>query len=126
MLNMAAVFAQQALAISQAYGGPYYDALVMGKGDAIYDDGGSIVTAGTATERACQAQVDDATQDMRREEGFTDGDVRIIILSDTLAGSIGLDDSVKILGGPHMGEWLVQTISRDAFGIYFELRGRRA
>lgn len=126
MLNMAAIVAQKAVAISQAYGGPYYDAVIQSPGDAVYDDGGSIIVPGDPTIRACQAQVDVATQDMRREEGFTDGDVRIIILSDTLAGEIGLDDSIKILGGPHKGEWQIETISRDPFGIYWELRGRRA
>jgi hypothetical protein len=63
---------------------------------------------------------------MRREEGFADGDVRILVLSDTLAGDLSLDNSIELLGGAHIGKWQIQTISRDPFGIYFELRGRRA
>lgn len=125
MLNMAKVFAERAAFVSQVYGGPYYDALIMDKGDAVYDTGGSIVTPGTASTRPCQAQVDTVTQDMRREEGFADGDVRILVLADTLAGGISLDNSIEILGGANIGTWQIQTISRDPFGIYFELRGRR-
>lgn len=123
---MAEVFAQKALAISAMYGGPYYDAIIKSPGEAVYDDGGSIITAGDETLRTCQAQVDDATQDMRREEGFVEGDVRILVLASTLSGAVTTDDRIEILGGANIGEWLIQTISRDSFGIYFELRGRRA
>ena len=125
-MNLAQMFAQRAVAVSNAYGGPYYDALIIDKGTAIYDTGGSIVTPGTSSTRPCQAQVDTVTQDMRREEGFTDGDVRILILADRLAGAVNLDNTIRILAGPHMGLWQIQTISIDAFGIYYELRGRRA
>lgn len=126
MLNVAAKFASAAQSVSAMYGGPYYDALILDKGEAVFDDGGSIITPGTPTTRTCQAQVDTVTQDMRREEGFADGDVRILVLADTLAGGISLDNSIEVLGGAHAGAWQIQTISRDPFGIYYELRGRRA
>ena len=126
MLNMAAKFATVAQAVSAAYGGPYFDALVLSKGEPVYDDGGSIVTPGTPSSRPCEAQVDAATQDKRREEGFTDGDVRILILADGIVGAISLDDRVQVLAGPHAGTWLIQSIARDPFGIYWELRGRPA
>jgi hypothetical protein len=126
MLNMAAKYASIAQAVSAAYGGPYFDALVLSKGEPVYDDGGSIVTPGTPSSRPCEAQVDAATQDMRREEGFVDGDVRILVLADTLSGTLTTDDRLQILSCPHAGIWSIQTIARDPFGIYWELRGRSA
>ena len=126
MLNMAKAFAVKASSISHRYGGPYYDAIVHSYGEPVYDIGGSIVAPGVATRRQCQAQVDAATEDMRRDENYIDGDVRILILSDTLSGGIITDDRIQILSGPRSGEWLIQSIARDPFGIYYELRGRRA
>ncbi|MES2783599.1 MAG: hypothetical protein V4657_12455 [Pseudomonadota bacterium] len=123
---MAQFFAGKALAISAMYGGPYYDALVHSPGEAVYDDGGSIITPGDATVRTCQAQVDSVTQDMRREEGFVDGDVRILVLATTLSGAITTDDQIEILGGANVGRFMVQSVSRDPFGVYYELRGRPA
>lgn len=126
MLNMAQVFAERAAFVSSMYGGPYYDALVHSLGEAVYDNGGSIVTPGTATQRTCQAQVDSVTQDMRREEGFVDGDVRILVLTVTLTANITTDDQIEILGGANLGRFMVQSVTRDAMGIYYEIRGRPA
>jgi hypothetical protein len=126
MLNLAQAFAERALVISQIYGGPYYDAILHAQGQPVYDVGGSIVTPGTSTSRPCQAQVDMATQDMRQAEGYTEADMRIMILTDTLAGSPTLDETIEILAGPHKGEWRIQSIMRDSMNIYWELRGRQA
>jgi hypothetical protein len=126
VINVAAKFATVAQSVSAMFGGPYYDAIIRRQGDAVYDDGGSIVTPGTPISRICQAQVDVATQDMRNEVGFTDGDVRILVLANTLAGAVTLDDSIELLGGAHIGTWQIQSISADPFNIYYELRGRRA
>jgi hypothetical protein len=123
---MSAKFATVAQAVSATYGGPYYDAVVNSPGTPVFDSGGSIVTPGVATSRACQAQVDSVTQDMRQSEGYTDADMRILVLADTLAGGITLDDKIEILAGPHAGEWMIAAINRDPFGIYHELRGRKA
>jgi hypothetical protein len=126
VINVAAKFATVAQSVSAMFGGPYYDAIIRRQGDAVYDDGGSIVTPGTPISRICQAQVDVATQDMRNEVGFTDGDVRILVLANTLDGAVTLDDSIELLGGAHIGLWQIQSISVDPFNIYYELRGRRA
>jgi hypothetical protein len=126
VINVAAKFATVAQSVSAMFGGPYYDAIIRSKGQPVYDDGGSIITPGTPISRVCQAQVDVATQDMRNEVGFTDGDVRILVLADTLDGGVSLDDDIELLGGAHIGTWQIQSISVDPFGIYYELRGRRA
>lgn len=126
MINIAAKFATVAQSVSAMFGGPYYDAIIRSPGQPVYDDGGSIITPGTPTSRICQAQVDVVMQDMRSDVGFTDGDVRILVLADTLEGAVSLDDSIELLGGSHIGMWQVQSVSIDPFGIYYELRGRRA
>jgi hypothetical protein len=126
MLNMVAKFATVAQAVSAAYGGPYYDALVHSAGEPVFDSGGSIVTPGIASSWTCQAQVDSVTQDMRQAEGYTDADMRILVLADTLAGAITLDNTIEVLAGPHAGAWMIASINRDPFGVYWELRGRRA
>lgn len=126
MINIAAKFATVAQSVSAMFGGPYYDAIIRSPGQPVYDDGGSIITPGTPTSRICQAQVDVVMQDMRSDVGFTDGDVRILVLADTLEGAVSLDDSIELLGGSHIGTWQIQSISIDPFGIYYELRGRRA
>lgn len=126
MINIAAKFATVAQSVSAMFGGPYYDAIIRSQGQPVYDDGGSIITPGTPISRICQAQVDVVTQDMRSDVGFTDGDVRILVLADTLEGAVSLDDSIELLGGSHIGTWQIQSVSIDPFGIYYELRGRRA
>lgn len=126
MLNLAKVFAERAALISAKFGGPYYDAIVHSPGEPVYDNGGSIATPGTATQATCQAQVDSVTQDMRAVEGFIEGDVRILVLTITITGEITTDDQIEILGGANVGWWLVQSVTRDAMGIYYELRGRSA
>ncbi|MDZ7906374.1 MAG: hypothetical protein U5N55_11790 [Cypionkella sp.] len=44
MLMMADKFAKLAQSISAKFGGPYFDAIVHSKGEAVFDDGGSIIT----------------------------------------------------------------------------------
>lgn len=126
MLDLGATFAAKAAAISAQFGGPYHAALIVDYAAPVYDDGGSIVTAGARQTRACQAQVDAATQAMRAVDGFTEADMRILVLADGLAGSITTDSRVEITAGPHVGNWLVASVARDPLGIYWELRGRRA
>lgn len=125
-MNMPAQFAGFAQNISARFGGPYHASRITDKGNPVYDDGGSIVTPGTPSTRTCMAQVDSVTEDMRREEGFVEGDVRILVLSDTLTGGITTDNSIEVLAGPHAGSWQIETVGADAFGIYHELRGRKA
>ena len=125
MLDLAQVFAQRAAFISAQYGGPYHAARIVDFAAPVYDDGGSIVTAGARQERACQAQVDAATQAMRAADGFADGERRILVIASGLAGEITTDSRVEILAGPHGGEWLVASVASDPFGTYWELRGRR-
>lgn len=126
MLDLAATYAAKAVAISAQYGGPYHAALIVDYATPVYDSGGSIVTAGARQTRVCMAQVDAATQAMRAADGYTEADMRVMVLSDGFAGGITTDSRVEITAGPHVGNWLVASVARDPLGIYWELRGRRA
>lgn len=119
------MFAGIATGISAAFGGPYFPARVITVTDAVYDAGGSIVTPGTPVYRACQAQVDAATEAMRSADGFTERDVRILILAATLAGPIDTDARIEVLAGPNAGVYSIQSVDADTMGAYWELRGRR-
>lgn len=126
MMDMAKIFAGHAASVSAKFGGPYHSARVVDFAAPVYDGGGSIVTAGARQERSCLAQVDSATQAMRASDGFADGDMRILVIGDGIAGNITTDSRVEITAGPHVGSWFVAGVSRDPFGAYWELRGRRA
>lgn len=121
---MAAAFADIALAFSAAGLGAYHDALAKTKGTPTYS-GGSIVTPGTPTERTCSVQVDAVTEAMRQAEGYTDRDMRLLVLADTLEGSLDTDATIDVLEGPYAGtEWMLASVDRDPVGAYWECRGR--
>ena len=126
MLDLANIYAAKAIAISAQYGGPYHSGLIVDYAAPVYDSGGSIVTAGARQVRECQAQVDSATQAMRAADGYTEGDMRILVLASGLAGAVTTDSRIEITSGPHVGGWLVASVARDPIGVYWELRGRRA
>ena len=125
-MDMAATFASIATGFSSAFGGPFVSARLHHAGSPVIDDGGSIVTPGTATARTCTAQVDVATDAMRLQDGFVEGDVRIIVLSDGLTGPITTDERCEIMSGIFAGMYSVESVGRDTAGIGFELRGRAA
>jgi hypothetical protein len=126
---LAAAFASIAAAVSSAYGGPYFPGKVHTVSDTTYDDGGSILTPGQPVVRPCLVQVDAATEAMRQSAGFTDTDVRLLVIG--LAGDLNTDATVEVLPGPtvpadHVGLWSIQSVGRDPLGCYRECRGRRA
>lgn len=121
-MSMADAFGAIARNVSAALGGPYHAGRIHEQGDPVYDDGGSIVTPGTATHTACMAQMDVMTDAMRLQDGFVEGDVRILVLDGAFV--ITTDSELEITEGPHIGRWMVQSVTRDPFGVYWELRGR--
>lgn len=103
-------------------GGPYHGASLLYAGAPVKDDGGSIITPGTPSEVACTAQVDRATEEMRKAEGFMSEDVRLLIL-----GPATLDRSprLSITAGPFAGKvYSLMSVQRDPLGFGFECRGR--
>ncbi|MFD0848196.1 hypothetical protein [Sphingosinicella xenopeptidilytica] len=124
-MSLAAAFADIALSFSAAVGAPFVDANIITPGAATYDSGGDIATPANPTTRACKAQADEASEAMRGENGYADGDIRILILSASFTGSITTDDRVQITAGVYAGTYSVESIRRDPANIGFELRGRR-
>lgn len=124
-MSLAETFAGIALGFSDAIGGPFVEAVVITPGTPVLDTGGDIVTAGSPLNRTCRAQADSATEAMRRAQGFADGDIRILVLSASLDGSITTDDRVEISSGPFAGTYSVESVARDPANVGFELRGRR-
>lgn len=117
-------FARIATAFSAAGLGPYFPSKAITITDAVYDDGGSIVTPGVVVERDCMIQVDSVTEAMRSQEGYTDRDVRLLVLSTTLVGLLDTSATVNVLEGPNPGSYSLQTCVRDPMGVYWECRGR--
>ena len=128
MIDMPRRFAAIASAVSQMAGGPYHAGKVHTVSDPVYDDGGSIIDPGIQVERDCMVQVDSVTEAMRAEAGFTEKDVRLLIID--LSGPIDTDAVVEVLPGPMVpddlvGSYSVQSVGRDPFVVYRECRGRR-
>lgn len=118
-------FAGIARAVSARFDGPYHDAVLRWQGEPVYDDGGSITTPGTPVEFPCSAQIDVVTEAMRAQEGFTDLDVRLLILAPGLGRAVDSDATLEVLAGPHAGSWSIAGASFDTMGFAFDGRGRR-
>lgn len=124
-MGLEAAFAGIALGFSGVLGGPFHAARVIEHIDAVYDDGGSIITPGGTTFRACQVQIDVATQAMRQAPNFVDTDVRVIILAATLTGSLNTEAMVEVSAGPFAGMWSVSSLERDPAALGWIGTGRR-
>jgi hypothetical protein len=126
----AARFASIASAIAIRYGGPFHAGLLHWPGEAVYDDGGSIITPGTPIEFPCMVQIDQVTEAMRQEAGYTDTDVRLIVLAPGLERAVDSDATVEVLPGVavpalHVGSWLVAGETQDVLGCAYDGRGRK-
>ena len=121
-LMLSETFAAFASQIAGATGAPFHPAMARWPGEPVYDDGGSITTPGTPVNVGCKVQVDPATDSMRRDAQFVQGDVRLIIIE---AAAIDTNCRVEVLSGPHVGIWSVEAVTRDPAGIGYECRGRK-
>jgi hypothetical protein len=121
---VADAFAEIAASFSAAGLGAFYDAAAKWPGSATYDEGGSIETPGTPVEKTCQVQVD-AVTDAMRAEGYVDGDMRLLVLAATLDGSLDTEAVIEVDAGPHAGQWMIASVTRDPCGVYWECRGRK-
>jgi hypothetical protein len=117
-------FAKFAAELSQACGAPFHDATAVFPGVPIVSKGGSIVTPATNVTIAIKAQADAATDGMKREDGFVEGDIALIILRDGLSRVIDTTCSVVMTAGPYPGKWSLKTVKTDPAGIGYECRGR--
>lgn len=122
-MSFADAFADIVTGFSDAFEGPYFEAQALWPGDPIKDAGGAIVTPGTPVKIDCSAQVDSATELMRRSTEYRDGDVRLVVIG---IDALDTDARIKIASGPHAGTWMIATIDRDPVAIGFVCLGRRA
>jgi hypothetical protein len=120
---LADAFAQVATAVSSAFGGPYHAGKLRFPGEPVMD-GGSIVSPGTPEEYDCRVQVDAVTEAMRGQDGFTDKDMRLLIIAPDLARAVDTSATVEVLSGPHAGVWMIATNAKDVLGFAFDGRGR--
>jgi len=114
-----------ALAVSAEYGAGYWPAVAKTETAPTFDAGGSIVAPGQSVERQCSVQVDSVTEAMRAQDGFTEGDVRLLVLTGTLAGILDTSARISVAAGPHAGEYSVESVTKDVAGTHYDCRGRR-
>lgn len=88
----------------------------------ITEDAGGSQTV-TDTRQDIKVQTDGVTEAMRVADGYTDDDVRLIVLTGGLNGPITTDD--KIIDG-RGDTWSVSMPSLDACGSHWEIRGQRS
>lgn len=125
-MSIADAFAGVAVAFSAAGLGPYHPSIAHWPGVPTYDDGGSILTPGTPSNKTCMCQVDAATQSMRAEVGYVGTDVALLVLVATLDRALDTDATVEVTAGPNAGIYSVQSVSKDSMGTHWLCRGRVA
>ena len=113
-----------AAVFGRVFSGLYLDATVY-KQEIVQDDGGD--TTVTYAEYDALAQVDAMTESMRQEQGASEQDRRIIILSTSTNAPVDSDCEITVNAGPYAGvRFQVASIDRDPCGSYFSCRGRRS
>ncbi|QOV95263.1 hypothetical protein [Novosphingobium sp. ES2-1] len=118
-------FADLATGFAAQFGAPFQEVTATWPGTAVYDDGGSIVTPGTPVEKPCKAQFDAPTEAMRNDPGFLEKDMRLIVLSGTLDGTLDSAANVVVGDGEHAGTWSLESVQGDPAGIGWECRARK-
>ena len=121
-MSLPQAFSNIALAVSDAMGGPFYSARVVTQA-ITQDEGGDTIKA-EPTYRTCSVQVDLVSDDMRAS-GTVEGEARFMVLSATLSGTLGTDEEIEVLSGPHTGVWQVSKLERDPAAIGWVGVGRR-
>jgi hypothetical protein len=102
-----------------AFSDMYLDAtLHAGTGEPIYDAAGNI-TGYLGGDTPARCQVDAATDAMRRDDGFSEGDVRLIILAQGLP-AINDNHQLTVKGV----RYFLASPSLDAAASHWTARGR--
>lgn len=126
MASIAERMAGIALAVSARVGAGFWPAEALTETAPVFDSGGSIVTPGAPVVRACSAQVDSVTEAMRQQDGFTEGDVRLLVLAGTLSGPLSTAARIRVTAGPHAATYSVESVALDVASTHWDCRGRRA
>jgi hypothetical protein len=85
------------------------------------DDGkGGGPDPGFGAAEPVKVQIDQATDAMRADEGFNEGDVRILMLARSVASP---DTDAEVAAGGN--RYMIESVGIDPAGSYYELRGRK-
>lgn len=108
-----------------ALSGLYEDATLHRRSSPAYDAGGAITT-GMPASFGCKAQISSASTAMRADKGFVSTDMRVLVLTSTLATRPSTDDEISIQTGPWAGtRWSIQSRGTDPANGAWEMRGRQ-
>lgn len=106
-----------------AFGGIFLDGALHRDGtDPIYDNEGNITGYAGGADIPIKVQRDACTYAMRQSEGYSEGDVRIIILTAGLGVEVTTDCQVTVSGK----RWMVGSADLDAASSHWVCRGRAA
>lgn len=89
----------------------------------IYDSEGNIIGYAGGDDIAIKVQRDACTYTMRQAEGYSEGDVALIVLAAGLAVPITTDHQIT---DGHGKRWTVQSADLDAGSSHWICRGRAA
>lgn len=106
-----------------AFGGIYLDGqLLEGTQRPIYD-GPRIVGYADPGERAAKVQITKATDAMRREEGYAEGDIGLIVLAEGV-GKVTSDMHVTVDRDGVTERYRLMSANLDSAGSHWTCRGR--
>jgi hypothetical protein len=85
-------------------------------------------TTETTTTYACKGMIESASFKQRQSQGFIDGDMRALVMRQTVAGPQPVpEDKFVCLGGPYRDTiWRLYNTDGDPAGATAELGARRA
>ena len=106
-----------------AFGALYLSATLHRSGtEPIYNSEGVITGYSGGADISCRAQVDACTYAMRQADGYSEGDVSIIVLADGLGVSMSTDMQITVRGQ----RWMIASADLDAAASHWICRGRAA
>jgi len=107
-----------------ALGGIYPDGVLhSGLTEPVYDLEGNIVSYAGGGDASIKVQRDACTYAMRQSEGYSEGDVALIVLAVGLARPITTDHEITDGNGRR---WMVASAQLDAANSHWICRGRAA
>lgn len=104
-----------------AFASTYLPATLHRRQAVTRDAGGSITSGGGFVDVSCRAQRDSVTEAMRRAPGYTDSDVRVLVLASSFSGTITTDDEITVAGV----RYAIASVGMDPAGAAYDLRGQR-
>ncbi|WP_066770094.1 hypothetical protein [Sphingobium sp. CCH11-B1] len=108
-----------------ALGGLYLDGILHRDGvNPVYDDEGNITGYAGADDMPIKVQRDACSYSMRQSEGYSEGDVMLIILASSLAGTKVTTDMQATDGAGD--RWTIKSHDLDAASSHWICRGRVA